>query len=213
MFKAGGMFETPDVVQSRGASNWLEVLCRPADFTPDARYDPDRTNGAGGQVAADAIEALGEADKAALELAYEQGRADGESAARAAAELELAARERLGAHLETFDQVLQQALADRLHETVAALCAKTLGPLVCDEARLQERCETAAAQLGERIAGLKLHLNPDDIALLDDKFTRAWTIIADHGAQRGSLRIEGSERGISDGPDIWRSQIDAALGS
>ena len=190
--------------------SWLDRVHVREGFKPDLRFSRDALVERAEELL-DSIDLAREEREAALELAFEQGRAEGEAASFAKAQLELAARDRLAMQMQQMDAAIQQALTDRLRETVAALCEQTLHPLACDVPLLQKRCEQAAAALGESMAGLKLHLHPDDIAQIDPTFAASWTIVPDTEAERGSLLLEGVDSGISDGPALWRSQIEAAL--
>ena len=208
MFEGGASFASlPRDTRHHAAHGWLERLVARGEFEPDLRFGP-RTPPDANACAAEAERAQ---LQAAIDLAYEQGRTDGEGAAEARARIEMAARERLGMELRQLDVSLQQTLAEALRETVAVLCRDLITNAAADAERLQRRCEAAAAMLGGTIGDLRLYLHPDDIAPLDPAFAAGWTITPDPEAERGSLKLESGDSGICDGPAVWRDQIDAAL--
>jgi len=113
--------------------------------------------------------------------------------------------------IRALDQAAMDALANDLCETVIALCAQTLADYVPDQGALQERCGHAARRLGSGIADAKLHLNPDDLALLEESSLTQWQVIADPMAERGGVRFETEDGSVSDRPSDWRRAIAAAI--
>jgi flagellar assembly protein FliH len=55
-----------------------------------------------------------------------------------------------------------------------------------------------------------LRLHPDDIALLG-KGLGDYPVEPDAGLLPGSLRIEGANGGVCDGPEIWQRGLSEAL--
>lgn len=141
--------------------------------------------------------------------------ADGEAAGRAAAEAEAAARasrqRALRLNFRALDEAALGVLAEDLAATVAALCEGVLGEAASDRAALIDRCHAAARRIGGVAEALTLHLNPGDIALLDEDALPGWKVVGDAALEPGSLVIEGPEGTVSDGPAEWRRAIAAAV--
>ena len=205
MFEAG-------LAEASAMPGWVAALGdRTGGFSPDARYTASTV---GSPVEPD--EDTSEEDAAremerSMREAFEAGMAQGQAEARAEAAQELASYERLRNSLIALDETMRRKLADRLAETVAALCEQTMAPLALDKGALQRRCEAAAKVLGDARDRLELHLHPDDIASLDKDFAASWTIVPAPDFERGTVRIEGAEAGAVDGPAQWRAALEAAL--
>lgn len=142
--------------------------------------------------------------------------ADAEARGREAALAEMAnegaARAALKLSFQKLDARLNEQLAQRLAETVAALCETALAPLALDAEALQRRCAAAAALLGDGIAEAKLRLHPDDISLLDPDFAARWTVIPAAEQLRGTVNFDSAEGAVRDGPEEWRAAVREALG-
>ena len=192
-------------LQSAKLPEWIATLAASSGFIE--RGSP-AGNGAAHQLPDDPAAA---AHDAAIEQAYQAG----EAAGRAWVEGELAARdaarEQLRCALVRLEETAIQSLRRQLAETVASLCENVMAPLVLDRDALLLRCEEAARLIGEAPARCALHLHPDDVALLDPQWAAAWQIKTDSTLQRGSLKLEGPDGTISDGPEEWRRAIIAAL--
>ena len=204
------MFE-PRGLAAAAAPNWLALLdTRRGGFAPDRRFETRPSDAAPQTHEIMAVQAEEEARRAVQEAfaaGFAQARAEGEE--RLAAER--AAHERLRLSVTRLDEKMRRALAERLAETVAALCETALAPLALDGEALQRRCEAAARLLGEAPERLELHLHPDDISSLDPAFAAAWRIVPRIDLERGTLQIEGAEAGAVDGPAEWRAALEAAL--
>jgi flagellar assembly protein FliH len=140
--------------------------------------------------------------------AYARGLAEG----RAEAEAQAAERERerdarraaIELAFARFDAASADQLRERLHETVYALCEKTMLPLASDAERLALRVEKAAAMLQRAHDERRILLHPDDIALVDGRLPVELMLVPDPSLERGALRIETEDGGIEDGPSQWR---------
>ncbi|QWC57396.1 hypothetical protein F7D01_10135 [Erythrobacter sp. 3-20A1M] len=194
-----------------GRPAWLAAFEQEANpFVPDSRFDGTMV------VLAPPIEETTEADHAAaLEAARNDGFAAGIAHASAQAQIEAEeverSREKLRLSFQRLDETARRELADRLAETVVGLCEDALMPLTLDRERLQQRCFDAAERIGEAKEALTLMLHPDDTVALDPEFAAGWTIEADPMLERGALRLEGNDGGVSDGPMEWAAALRAAF--
>lgn len=186
----------------------LEELGASAGFRSDARF-------AEGE-AVPPPELLPEPDATdPIADAYAEGFAAGASAARAEAKLqardERDAREALALSFARLDGDMARELELRLRETVAALCEAAVLPLAIDQAALVPRIERAAAMLARADDERVIHLNPDDLAFVSPRLSRDWRVQPDKSLPRGSIRVEGRDGGVEDGPGQWSCAIREAL--
>lgn len=147
----------------------------------------------------------------ALARAYAEGEAAGRAAAEAEAAAAAAQHRALRLSFRTLDEAARGVLADDLAATVMALCDKVLADCAPDPAALRARCEAAARRIGGAAEALTLHLHPQDLAALEADTLGPWRVAVDADMERGSLRIEGPDGAISDGPAEWRRAIAAAV--
>jgi len=148
--------------------------------------------------------------------AWAEGHAAGIAEAQAEAALrqaeEAAARQQIEVALARLDAAQQEALRQRLIETVTALCNSALAPLAIDPAALATRATRAAAMLARADDEAVLRLHPDDLALIADRLPPGLATEPDPGLERGNLRLEGQAGGIEDGPAQWHRALAEALG-
>lgn len=150
-----------------------------------------------------------------LASAYAEGYAAG--AAQAAAEAEAremideAARRHFAFSFAKLDADLAEALRDKMHQTVTALCESVLHPLALDAGALARRVETAVAMFVRADDERVIRLHPDDLTLVAGKLPPDWTFVPDAALERGALRVETATGGIEDGPIQWRAAITEAL--
>ena len=148
---------------------------------------------------------------AAHAAGYDQGIAE----ARAEAEATRAAREDAWAALTVaaarLDAEQTRALADRLRETVIALCETALAGAALDPAMLTRRVESTAAMLARADDDRVIRLHPDDLELVQPRLPADWTLAPDPLLPRGALRIEGRHGGVEDGPEQWHAALVEAL--
>ena len=147
----------------------------------------------------------------ALAAAYRDGEAAGRAAADAERALANAQEKTLGIAVKALDEAASEALAEALAQCVAALCEETLAPVGLDHDALRKRCRRAAAQLAAAPGQCRLHHHPDDGPALASLSRAGWTLVADDSFSRGSIRLEGPDGALVDGPDEWRRAIVAAL--
>ncbi len=202
------MFEPASLGTADGnaAPDWIAALAGGGSFVADGRYNPAI---AAKLPAQDENEGASQSE---IAKAFEEGRSQGLADAADAAGRETAERRKLGSRLRRMDEDMIQQLGQQLSETIVTLCEATLAPLALDRDLLGERCAKAARLLGESSSNLVLRLNPKDIEILDEEFRSSWTISPDTDLSQGSLRIEGPDGGISDGPAEWRAALTETLG-
>lgn len=151
-----------------------------------------------------------------LAEAWAAGHAAGLAEAQAEAAAQRTAEEEARLHIELalarLDADQQEALRQRLVETVAALCNAALAPLAIDPALLAERAARAAAMLARADDGAVLRLHPDDLERVAKRLPAGLVTEADSSLERGSLRLDGQAGGVEDGPTQWRRAIAEALG-
>ncbi len=196
-------------------SSWIDALMEPRDFIEGLPVM--RGASARAPLVPDRAESLSDGDEPIdpLQDAFARGQAAGHAAARAELEREQSnaqARQRaLRLTFQEFDQAAMDCFANDLAETVIALCDKAFSEHVPDSDVLRQRCEEAARRLGTMAQDCALHLNPDDLDLMDPETLDQWRVVPDDALARGGLRFEGPDGAISDGPSEWRRAIAAAV--
>lgn len=133
-----------------------------------------------------------------------------EAAAQIIAERE-AAQQAIELALKKLDAAMQTDLADRLRETVIALCEAAIAPAALDPDGLTRRVEMAAAMLARAEDARVIRLHPEDLALIAARLPEDWHFEPDATLERGSVRVEGAAGGVEDGPEQWRIAIMEAL--
>ncbi len=189
------------IAEAEPPTPWFTVLSQSTGFQPDARL---------GAVPEPASEPEPERPDAVLADMLADAEARGREAVLAEMASEGAARAALKLSFQKLDAQLNEQLAQRLAETVAALCESALAPMALDAEALQRRCLNAAALLGDA-TDARLRLHPDDTALLDPEFAANWTVVPSPEQARGTVVFETTEGTVRDGPDEWRSTLREAL--
>ena len=105
---------------------------------------------------------------------------------------------------------MQSELADRLRETVIALCETAIAPAALDPDALTRRVTVAAAMLARAEDQRVIRLHPEDLALIAARLPEDWHFEPDASLERGALRVEGAAGGVEDGPEQWRRAINEA---
>ncbi|HWK41970.1 MAG TPA: FliH/SctL family protein [Croceibacterium sp.] len=140
--------------------------------------------------------------------AYARGYADGAAHARDEAlhtERDRdAARAKIELAFARFDDASAADLAEKLRQTVHALCEETILPLALDPAGLASRIEAAVGLLRRSQDERRVLVNPDDLPLIADRLPEGLTVEGDASVERGALRIETADGGVEDGPAQWR---------
>lgn len=188
---------------------WMALLAEPEAFReampfaqtpePAARPEPEPEP----EPAEPAVDALAQA--------FARGEAAGRAAAEAEAAAEAARQRTLRLAFRALDEAALAALSQDLADTVIALCNGALAGAALDRDALLARCEVAARRIGGAAATLRLHLHPDDIAVIGAEALAGWTVMPDPALERGGVLIEGADGAVSDGPADWRRAIAAAV--
>ena len=148
-------------------------------------------------------------------IAYSEGFSAGyaEAQAKAAehARIDAQARATLTLSFARLDENLAEELRLRLRDTVAALCEGAIAPLALDEEALMHRISRAISMFKRADDERVIRLHPDDLALVSSRFADDWHVSPDPQLERGALRIESTNGGVEDGPEIWRRAIAEAL--
>lgn len=170
-----------------------------AGFTPTARYTrvPE---------AAPTIPVVDE-----VEDAYRRGFEDGQAAARADAEAQIAREREARAAIELafarFDADSAEALRESLCATVHALCEEALVPLALETQSLTKRIEIAASMLQRKHDERVISIHPEDLKLVRDSVDPSLELVADASVERGGLRVDTDDGGIEDGPQKWKRAL------
>ncbi|TRD11063.1 hypothetical protein FGU71_03815 [Erythrobacter insulae] len=203
----------PDQASGRGVSDWIRALPRSAEFREG--YVFADTAQLAGQVGDCGSDVPGGTEREPAADATARAFADGEAAGRAAMQSELdqviAHQRDIRLAFRTLDQSAMDALAQELSATVLSLCTQVLSESAIDADALLQRARDAARTLGTAADQCVLHLHPADIDTLGQHAPQTWTIHPDTALERGSLRLEGGDGEVLDGPDQWRRAIAEAL--
>lgn len=143
-----------------------------------------------------------------VEDAFEQGFTEGyatasEEAERRAAQAD-AEREAITFAFARMDDLGAQEMAERLRQTVLALCEQAVLPLAIDAVGLSARITRAVAMLQRAQDERRVLIHPDDLALVHAHLPTGLVVEADPSVERGALRIETPDGGVEDGPSQWR---------
>jgi flagellar assembly protein FliH len=196
---------TDPPLTGRGAALPFAALALSTGFQSDARYAAAPDAAPQPEVQADDPIATAWAE------GYLAGSEQAEAEAAQQAILEAGAHEALSLSFAKLDRELEEALRQRLHDTVAALCEAALAPLALDEAALFGRIERAIALFTRADDERVIRLHPDDLALISQRLAEDWQVVPDPMLERGALRVEAANGGVEDGPAQWRQAIAEAL--
>jgi flagellar assembly protein FliH len=182
------------------ASLPLEIMRARGEFARDPRFS-SLLAGAPGKAPA-------EPQPDPVAEAYARGFADGSAVARDEAlhaeRQRDAARAAIELAFARFDEASEADLAERLRQTVHALCEEAVLPLALDMEGLAARVQTAVAMLRRTQDERRVLLNPEDLVLVENRLPQNLTVEPDISVERGGLRIETADGGIEDGPSQWR---------
>ena len=142
---------------------------------------------------------------------YAEGNATAEAQALALAEQHAVTLGRIELAFARLDTAQEEALRQRLQETVTALCEATIAPLALDPEALARRVARAAAMLARADDERLLRLHPLDLALIAELLPEGLAVEPDPALERGGLRMETPSGGIEDGPGRWHRAIAEAL--
>ncbi|MEQ1725304.1 MAG: flagellar biosynthesis protein [Sphingopyxis sp.] len=136
-----------------------------------------------------------------LEAAYAAGREEGMRLAEERMEND---RQILAAMLQNLPEMSPQptdALARVLALTVHRLVSEIMGTVAIDPQFLEQRAATMAAFVERALGPIRLHIHPDDKALLQTISTDT-LLVCDPNRPRGSLLLETGQGWIEDGPEL-----------
>ncbi len=170
-------------------------------FARDARFAPPAERAADDPVPAVDREAE----------AYARGYTDGAADAQAAVAAADAARDRIESALERIDAAQAEVFAQRLKDTVLALCQTVLDDIGTAPEALARRVALAAAMFARADDERVIRLHPEDLALVHARLPETWHCEPDPLLERGALRIETGSGGVEQGPAQWRAALEAAL--
>lgn len=170
-------------------------------FARDARFAPPAERAADDPVPAVDREAE----------AYARGYTDGAADAQAAVAAADAARDRIVSALERMDAAQAEVFAQRLKDTVLALCQTVLDDIGTAPEALARRVALAAAMFARADDERVIRLHPEDLALVHARLPETWHCEPDPLLERGALRIETGSGGVEQGPAQWRAALEAAL--
>ncbi|ODU70194.1 MAG: hypothetical protein ABT11_09030 [Novosphingobium sp. SCN 66-18] len=142
---------------------------------------------------------------------YAKGHAEGRSAAEAEAAIADATRHRIEMAMTRMDGEQLALLHERLRETVLALCQSVLDEAAIAPDRLTERVRIAAGMLARAQDARVIRLHPEDLALVAHNLPEDWHFEPDPALERGSIRVEGTQGGVEDGPEQWRIALQESL--
>ena len=147
----------------------------------------------------------------ACEKAYRDGFEDGQVAARAAFDEQLASERAGRAAIELafaqFDSDSEKLLRQRLLATVQALCEEAVLPLAFESEGLARRIDAAANMLTRKHDERRVHINTEDLELVQGKVQPDLVLVPDGNVERGGLRVETEDGGLEDDPKQWRRAI------
>lgn len=132
--------------------------------------------------------------------AFAQGMAQGEAIERERVSADAAqATAAIAAAAERFEPCCDNMLAGLLAETVARLLSEMFDAEPARPDHLQRRALMLARMVRDEIEPVCLRLHPDDVAMLSDT-ALPWPIVIDTTLERGEIRLETREGGITDSP-------------
>jgi flagellar assembly protein FliH len=180
------------------------ALAAHGGFSPDPRF----ADSAIASPKAVTIDPVAEAHSAG----YAAGFTKAEAATAAQMEAALVKRAAIDLALIRANAELEEALRQRLQATVEVLCGEVFAVAARDPDWLASRIAAAATLLARADDQRVLRLHPDDIALLGPALPDGLPVEPDPMLTPGSLRIEGTAGGVSDGPEVWQRSLIEALG-
>lgn len=120
------------------------------------------------------------------------------------------ARIRLTHALDQLVPAANGALSSLLSTAVIRLVAQVVGETPVNTDILARRVETVAAFIEDGQKSSSLHVNPEDMALLEGR-EFGFRLTPDSDVARGSVRLETADGWIEDGPDVQVSRLQALL--
>lgn len=107
---------------------------------------------------------------------------------------------RIAAAADRFEPCCETALAALLAEAVARLMHEMFDISMAGSDHLKDRALQLARMVKAEIEPVRLRLHPDDFATLADA-QLDWPLLVDATLERGEIRLETQEGGITDSPN------------
>ncbi|HET8749856.1 MAG TPA: flagellar biosynthetic protein [Sphingomicrobium sp.] len=145
------------------------------------------------------------------EDSYAQGYGQGSRDAEQRFEAERGRLNALIAACEALQPEPSEELALLIAHSVEALVRITVGETKIDRDKLLTRARGAAALIADANSARTLHLNPDDIALIDSA-SLPLVVVADPSLAPGTVRVDDSKGWIEDGVAIHLDALREQLG-
>jgi flagellar assembly protein FliH len=141
---------------------------------------------------------------------YENGFAAGHQSAQESFEIERANYNALIASAQAMQSEPSDELAALIAATVSQLVHKITGSTPIDGEWLNRHASSAAALVADCDMARTLWVHPDDIELIDQAAI-GLTLIADPGAERGSISVECSQGWIEHGRALYLDRLSGLL--
>lgn len=218
------------VRKGEGFAPAADYVCQPrrdletlrAAFVPSAAYgqqaaEPEIEPDADDEPEAPVADAQAEAapinlvDESAVAEAFAAGYAEGEKAAHATLSGQSAACARLIVGLTGSDRFDRGTLAQRLQQTVLHLVRQMVGEIQIPADRLAARIDHAVSMLADVTEPARVHLHPDDFALIGGHLPSHVATVSSPQIERGGFRLETLSATVEDGPTLWMEQLGSAL--
>jgi flagellar assembly protein FliH len=145
------------------------------------------------------------------EDSYALGYGEGSRDAEQRFEAERSRLNALIAACETLQPEPSEELALLIAHTVEVLVGITVGETKIDRDKLLARARSAAALIADANSARTLHLNPDDIGLIDSA-SLPLVVVADPSLAPGTVRVDDSKGWIEDGVAIHLDALREQLG-
>lgn len=146
-----------------------------------------------------------------LAVAWDEGFRAGAAQAREAAAQDSLAATTIELAFTRLAETDAETLAEKLRETVIALCGAAIDTAAVDPQALSRRIDAALALLRRSSDERVLRLHPEDLALIAGRLPPGIEAHANAALERGALRVETAGGGVEDGPAQWRAAIAAAV--
>ena len=142
--------------------------------------------------------------------AFAQGLDEGVRVATESFAADEEAKARLAEALAQIAPAANGALSTLLSAAVLRLVTQIVGEVSVDAELLAKRVGAVAAFIEEGQGRQRLHVNPDDMVLLQGR-EFGLELTPDASIGRGSVRLDTADGWIEDGPDVQLSRLKALL--
>ncbi len=194
-----------DAVRVNLLTQWLHI----ADFQLRPLFEDDDSFKAANPLGHETTEATMVSGNP-LSDAYANGYAGGEAASALQWAEDQAALKAMLTQLPQLTPQPARALAMVLAQAVSRLVEQVVGELAVDPAFLARRCAVVADMITSAMEPVRLHLHPDDMAIVSAA-RPGLELVPDAARARGSLLLETGDGWIADGPEIRLAALRDAL--